>query len=265
MTYTNHALDQFLEDLLDVGILEADMVRLGGGKGTIRTEPLKMFNQNVAKLTPTQFKLIDRLKQETSVRARSLKVGFRNILHQTPSLEDILAYLEFEEPTFYEAFRVPDSEDGMTQVNKKNQAVTKTFLLEQWWQDGNAGFMRALPNVVSSSDIWRMSRADRQEIKSRWKLAIQQEEVELLVEHSSKYNRNVDAIADLFMEKDAAVLRTKQIIGCTTTGAAKYTKLIQEAKPDIVLVEEAGELLEAHVVTSLGRSAKQLILIGDHK
>jgi superfamily I DNA and/or RNA helicase len=33
----------------------------------------------------------------------------------------------------------------------------------------------------------------------------------------------------------------------------------------IVLVEEAGELLEAHVLTSLSPSTKHLILIGDHK
>lgn len=33
----------------------------------------------------------------------------------------------------------------------------------------------------------------------------------------------------------------------------------------IVLVEEAGEILEAHILTSLGPSTQQLILIGDHQ
>jgi hypothetical protein len=37
------------------------------------------------------------------------------------------------------------------------------------------------------------------------------------------------------------------------------------APAGIVLVEEAGELLEAHVLTSLSPSTKHLILIGDHK
>ncbi|KAF8958975.1 P-loop containing nucleoside triphosphate hydrolase protein [Flammula alnicola] len=46
---------------------------------------------------------------------------------------------------------------------------------------------------------------------------------------------------------------------------SKYTRNIHEAAPDVVLVEEAGEILESHVITALGHAAKQLILIGDHK
>jgi hypothetical protein len=33
----------------------------------------------------------------------------------------------------------------------------------------------------------------------------------------------------------------------------------------VVLVEEAGELLEAHVLTSLTSATQHLIMIGDHK
>ncbi|KAL6920984.1 hypothetical protein FSST1_005010 [Fusarium sambucinum] len=35
--------------------------------------------------------------------------------------------------------------------------------------------------------------------------------------------------------------------------------------PDIILVEEAGEILDAHIITAMSASVKQLILIGDHK
>jgi superfamily I DNA and/or RNA helicase len=33
----------------------------------------------------------------------------------------------------------------------------------------------------------------------------------------------------------------------------------------VLLVEEAGEILESHILTALGSRTKQLILIGDHK
>jgi superfamily I DNA and/or RNA helicase len=56
-----------------------------------------------------------------------------------------------------------------------------------------------------------------------------------------------------------------RIIGCTTTGAAKYSSQIRAAAPSIVLVEEAGEILESHVLTAMSSATKQLILIGDHK
>ncbi|CDM26234.1 unnamed protein product [Penicillium roqueforti FM164] len=45
MCYTNHALDQFLEDLLDIGIDPSAIVRLGS-KSTRRTEPLGLFKQH---------------------------------------------------------------------------------------------------------------------------------------------------------------------------------------------------------------------------
>jgi superfamily I DNA and/or RNA helicase len=68
-----------------------------------------------------------------------------------------------------------------------------------------------------------------------------------------------------FKEKDGYILKSKRIIGCTTTAAAKYTRNIHDAAPDVILVEEAGEILESHVITALGHAAKQLVLIGDHK
>ena len=48
-------------------------------------------------------------------------------------------------------------------------------------------------------------------------------------------------------------------------GAAKYRKLIQRLKPRITIVEEAAEVLESHIVTSLTPGCQHLILIGDHQ
>jgi hypothetical protein len=61
------------------------------------------------------------------------------------------------------------------------------------------------------------------------------------------------------------ILGTARIIGCTTTGAASYRESLAAAKPGIVMVEEAGEILEAHVLSSLSPVTKQLVMIGDHK
>jgi superfamily I DNA and/or RNA helicase len=69
----------------------------------------------------------------------------------------------------------------------------------------------------------------------------------------------------IFGQKNAAILRSKRIIGCTTTAAAKYSEGIQMASPGVLLVEEAGEILESHVLTAMGDKTQQLILIGDHK
>lgn len=61
------------------------------------------------------------------------------------------------------------------------------------------------------------------------------------------------------------ILKNAEVIGLTTTGAAKNRELLDLLKPEIVLVEEAAEVDELHVVASIPSSVKQLILIGDHK
>ena len=45
-------------------------------------------------------------------------------------------------------------------------------------------------------------------------------------------------------ESLVAQLKTKRIIGSTTTGAAKYTEDLQVVSPGVLLVEEVGEILE---------------------
>ncbi len=51
----------------------------------------------------------------------------------------------------------------------------------------------------------------------------------------------------------------------TTTGAAKFKDILKNVNAEVVMVEEAAEVLESHIVTALTRSTKQLILIGDHQ
>ena len=56
----------------------------------------------------------------------------------------------------------------------------------------------------------------------------------------------------------------------TTNGAAKYREILKEKSSSVVIVEEAGEVLEPHIITSLSeeslysKETKHLILIGDH-
>jgi hypothetical protein len=46
---------------------------------------------------------------------------------------------------------------------------------------------------------------------------------------------------------------------------AVFRELIRAARPSVLLVEEAGEILESHVLTALSDGVEHLILIGDHK
>ena len=60
-------------------------------------------------------------------------------------------------------------------------------------------------------------------------------------------------------------LQEADIIGLTTTGAAKHNSILSQVDAKVIIVEEAAEILEAHTVSSLSQKTEHLILIGDHK
>jgi len=51
----------------------------------------------------------------------------------------------------------------------------------------------------------------------------------------------------------------------TTTAVSKYQVLLKELRPEIVIVEEAAEVLESHILTALHPRTQHVILIGDHQ
>ncbi|CAD7967189.1 unnamed protein product [Amoebophrya sp. A25] len=65
------------------------------------------------------------------------------------------------------------------------------------------------------------------------------------------------------VSEKAEVLRKRRIVAMTTDGAAIQLDVLREYKPDVVIVEEAGELLEPRNVAPLLPDLKHLILIGD--
>jgi hypothetical protein len=60
-------------------------------------------------------------------------------------------------------------------------------------------------------------------------------------------------------------LKEADLIGLTTTIAATYNWLLSEINAKIIIVEEAAECLEGHIISSLNQKTQHLILIGDHK
>lgn len=73
------------------------------------------------------------------------------------------------------------------------------------------------------------------------------------------------ALRNLMQFGDGQVLRGCKVVGLTTTGAAKYNNLLRMIKSKIVIVEEAAEVFESHIVTCITQNCEQLILIGDHR
>src|SRR5580704_13449489 len=74
--YTNHALDQFLEDLLNIGIPMSSVVRLGS-KYNPKTEALSISKQKTnSRLGWVDRKIIDGLKVAAQLRIEHLQRVF---------------------------------------------------------------------------------------------------------------------------------------------------------------------------------------------
>ena len=119
-----------------------------------------------------------------------------------------------------------------------------------------------IPNIT---DVWRMRPNDRWALYHYWVRNYTTYLQAQLAEHEQKFKELCSQLEEANDVEKFHVLRTAAVIGMTTTGAAKHQHVLQRVKPKILIVEEAAEVLEAHIITSLNASCQQLILIGDHQ
>ncbi|KAF1974109.1 P-loop containing nucleoside triphosphate hydrolase protein [Bimuria novae-zelandiae CBS 107.79] len=254
LTYTNHALDQFLVDLQDIGIPQNNIVRLGQ-KFNASTKALSISEQNnTYRMGHTTYCVLQALKSECEGYHDLLMTHIAGHLNLRITNRALLEHLEFSDDSeFFDAFKIPMTDDGMAVIGNRGRLV----------DDLGPGVFQQVAN--QSPQVWGLGANARAALRSRWIKEIVEDEAFEITNMAQKYDQCREKIEKLFHEKTSHLLMQKRIIGCTTTGAAKFTDEIQKAFPGIIIVEEAGEILESHVLTALSPKTKQLVLIGDHK
>jgi hypothetical protein len=221
--YTNHALDQFLEDLMEIGIPQSEMVRIGG-KSTTRTAPLSLqtlARSSGARRTRGDWLEVDTLRSRQAVLSSTLTTAY-TAFKSNPNYETILEHLRFEHLDYAAAFAVPVSSDNSTVVGKKGKAVDSCYLLKRWSHGEDAGVFKGSHNIKAASNIWRIDRAARTDIFQTWKREILQEQAEHIHDLGEQHDECVAQIAAKFRSREDFVLQSRRVIGCTTTGAAIY-------------------------------------------
>ena len=125
--------------------------------------------------------------------------------------------------------------------------------------------MMTSDEAMSIDNIWTLSQSDRFRIylfwvenyRERYRVEIQRGEQE--------YEQLCEELEAVTFEEEEQVIRQATVVGMTTSGAAKYHSMLQRIAPKVVVIEEAAEVMEAHIITSLSYNTKHTILIGDHK
>lgn len=268
LSFTNHALDQFIEDLIDIGINRDLIVRLGS-KSTARTAPLLLSAQSApgAHRRKERYQLIDFQRNHARNLLKKIDESSVDFFQDRISTAQIFQYLQFSQDYghFYDALSLPEVAEGETFVGPKGKKIEPDYLFTQWKTGKNPGAYTALLSDDELRDVWTMGMPDRLAKLREWEDDIRQDSLRDLITHLDAYNASQKTILRLKKEKTEHILQSKRIIACTTTAASMYASEIQTATPGIILVEEAGEILESHILAAMGPATKQLIQIGDHK
>ena len=119
--------------------------------------------------------------------------------------------------------------------------------------------------VPPDLSLWQLDWNRRRQMYQHWARRYQETHTRNLDELYQTYEVVCQQLTEIKHGQEEDALRNATVIGMTTTGAAKYRNVLQKIQPKIVVVEEAAEVLEAHIVTALSKGAEHLILIGDHK
>lgn len=128
------------------------------------------------------------------------------------------------------------------------------------WQEPKTN--RPLEELKNNTNIWRMSTTERVALHDFWRHELNLENVESLANLQRIHDEKRKEIEDIHSERRKKILKECDVIGMTTNGAAKFQSLVRSVRPKIILCEEAGEVLEAHILSALTPSTQHLILIG---
>ncbi|KAK3823144.1 MAG: P-loop containing nucleoside triphosphate hydrolase protein, partial [Benniella sp.] len=310
--YTNHALDQFLEHLLDKKI--TNIVRVGSQSKSTRLEDynLQAFVDGYKK--PRRLKkAMTALNEQWRTLCKRIDELQEDLQRDDLSWKQVEEYLRINHPGLWEQFVEKPlfdlgATDGFTEVrrgrkkslfhqwvegddinelkrwNQEVQEVMDTkwhaqsrnsfgFLDDKYAKPDEAYLKRIMYDIPNknrpveellNSDIWTMSKPERKRLANSWRPGIREP---LMNELTQALEAAKEAIAQkLTFSKEIRrdILSQTSVIGMTTSGAAGRHELISAIAPKIIICEEAGEVVESHLLATLSSSTQHLIMIGDH-
>ncbi|KAK2031684.1 P-loop containing nucleoside triphosphate hydrolase protein [Colletotrichum zoysiae] len=257
--YTNHALDQLLEHLLDDDV--QNIIRIGSRSKSER-------------LDAANLRQVAQVATRTSMEGRALYESIEDLNSDTAAISQELSTFKFlnandkirlflaeSNPSQHEQLfgPEPENEEGWQTVRRsRKKAVTK-------WLSGGvmAKEPRPLPELyhVRLPDL---SHQERIVLYEDWVQKALSEEIEELSELHEGYENHKEHNNKVRHAIDLRCLQQANIIGVTTTGLATNLDLLRRVQVKVLLCEEAGEVLEGHLLTALLPTVEHAILIGDH-
>ncbi|XP_046375690.1 NFX1-type zinc finger-containing protein 1-like [Haliotis rufescens] len=250
----------FIVEWLGVGSMEETIETFGDeGQGAFQQEEddkedMEIDIQEEAEVVQAQRKIYDLdtddISNEFEMKQQQIK-GLQNQRYK---------YVAFDVATFDTNPMLALNTTGF-QFTKKARKNIKRRMLKQLKSTQRMRDMAAL----RVRDPWRLKMEDRWKLYRNWVYKFCKKLQKDIRTTEQSYREAVAEYKELQVNEDMQILREATVIGMTTTAAARYQQALAEIGPRIIVVEEAAEVLEGHIITTLSKKCEHLILIGDHK
>ncbi|KAI1483737.1 P-loop containing nucleoside triphosphate hydrolase protein [Daldinia eschscholtzii] len=245
--YTNHALDQLLEHLFNGGVEQ--IIRIGSrSKSSVLTN-LNLRTRNASWKSGSALK-----EAEDEMKSYLTKLKTSTI-H-----EKVKGHIKANELPFYNDIFGMEEGDWDKVTHKDNLAHFMDWV--------NKGRMSDKPvrdiDILKRQDPSLLSQQERFALCTAWGSEVAaelQDEFVSLHNECQEAKMKHDTVA---REVDLRILQEADIVGVTTTGLAQNLDMLRKLDSKVLICEEAGEVLESHILTALIPSVEHAILIGDH-
>ncbi|KAF1915145.1 hypothetical protein BDU57DRAFT_576497 [Ampelomyces quisqualis] len=266
--YTNHALDQFLDHLLEVGVTK--IIRVGS-----QSKSKALANHNLQYLRKSEpnskaekaqawqaYHSLDDFKNNANDVLRELRH-----LHGMADWHNLKAHISEEYGDIYCQFREED-EEGFQVVGRHPFDIWRTTgAIARGARHAKRSPPTPIPMILNKAvvNVWSLSYEERCRLINHWVEEIHKEKVDELfetVDGAASTQKNLDNVHN---EASRRLLQGADVIGMTTSGLAGRISLLKHVACKVLICEEAGEILEPHMISALLPTIEHCIQIGDHE
>ncbi|OAG40425.1 hypothetical protein AYO21_05325 [Fonsecaea monophora] len=290
---TNHALDSFLADLRDAGV--SNLLRVGSASKEAWTGAINLRNlRRKTRLTKEESQMLhahDLQKKLLFAELDSLCKALSCQTHTaTPPWHYIEDVLRLKYPNIHSQFST-----------NSRVLLAHSFTFEYWSEGGDLKTIRDLhlelaqrlaqtsndsakptqENVdgtlldisyhaelqsanAGTSSVWNLPLSERQLMLRRWEAEVDKEKfANKMASLYSELQGFTDKIKTITNGRDGRVMSSQNIIAMTTTACAARWELLRSLDLEILICEEAAEVMEAHALCTLLPSLQHAIFIGD--
>lgn len=162
----------------------------------------------------------------------------------------------------------PDERSGGWRVQRsrgRERANLKRMLAQPPMPESKTNRIVHLKGAKLRNALQRLPKHQRWALHNRLAMRVREWNIPSLTAALRQYARAKRGLESASAASRGRLLQRADIVAMTTTFAARNVELLEALGAEVLLVEEAAEVLESHVLALLTPKVRRILLIGDHQ